>query len=174
MLSIRTALVGNPNAGKTSLFNALTGFHQHVGNWPGKTVTKKSGQCHFNGIQLELVDLPGTYSLSPFSNEEMITRDYLLTQRPSVVMCVVDAANLERNLFLTVQILELGLPVVVALNMMDMAHARGLKVDINKLSRRLGAPVIATVASRKQGMEPLLEAVVATAFVRQGADDGDV
>lgn len=153
------ALAGNPNAGKTSLFNALTGFRQHVGNWPGKTVEKKSGQVRVDGRTIELVDLPGTYNLTPFSPEELITRSYLLEERPDAVICVLDAANLERNLYLTVQILEMGQPVIIALNMMDAAQARGLQIDTQTLSERLGAPVIPTVASRAQGMEGLLQAV---------------
>lgn len=153
------ALAGNPNAGKTSLFNALTGFRQHVGNWPGKTVEKKSGQVRLDGRTLELIDLPGTYNLTPFSPEEVITRSYLLEERPDAVICVLDAANLERNLYLTVQILEMGQPVIIALNMMDAARARGLQIDTQTLSARLGAPVIPTVASRAQGTEGLLQAV---------------
>ncbi len=165
------ALAGNPNAGKTSLFNALTGFRQHVGNWPGKTVEKKSGQVRVDGRTLELIDLPGTYSLTPFSPEELITRSYLLAERPDVVICVLDAANLERNLYLTVQILEMGQPVIIALNMMDAAQARGLQIDTQTLSARLGVPVIPTVASRAQGMEGLLQAAngATTTVARTGA-----
>lgn len=159
MDTMTIALAGNPNAGKTSLFNALTGFRQHVGNWPGKTVEKKSGQVRVDGRTIELVDLPGTYNLTPFSPEELITRSYLLEERPDAVICVLDAANLERNLYLTVQILEMGQPVIIALNMMDAAQARGLQIDTQTLSERLGAPVIPTVASRAQGMEGLLQAV---------------
>ncbi|HUM70995.1 MAG TPA: ferrous iron transport protein B [Chloroflexota bacterium] len=159
------ALAGNPNAGKTSLFNALTGFRQHVGNWPGKTVEKKSGQVRVNGRTIELIDLPGTYNLTPFSPEELITRSYLLAERPDVVICVLDAANLERNLYLTVQILEMGQPVVIALNMMDAARARGLQIDTQTLSARLGVTVIPTIASRAQGTDGLLQAVGATTRV---------
>ncbi|MBE7534044.1 MAG: ferrous iron transport protein B [Chloroflexi bacterium] len=159
MDTMTIALAGNPNAGKTSLFNALTGFRQHVGNWPGKTVEKKSGQVRVNGRTLELIDLPGTYNLTPFSPEEVITRSYLLAERPDAVICVLDAANLERNLYLTVQILEMGQPVIIALNMMDAAQARGLQIDTQMLSARLGVPVIPTVASRAQGTDGLLQAV---------------
>ncbi|MBX3055403.1 MAG: ferrous iron transport protein B [Anaerolineae bacterium] len=156
------ALAGNPNAGKTSLFNALTGFRQHVGNWPGKTVEKKSGQVRLDGRMLELIDLPGTYNLTPFSPEEVITRRYLLEERPDAIICVLDAANLERNLYLAVQIIEMGKPVFIALNMMDAAQARGLQIDTQTLSARLGVPVIPTIASRAQGTAGLLQAVGAT------------
>jgi ferrous iron transport protein B len=159
METMTIALAGNPNAGKTSLFNALTGFRQHVGNWPGKTVEKKSGQVRLHGRTLELIDLPGAYNLTPFSPEELITRSYLLAERPDLVICVLDAANLERNLYLAVQILEMGQPVIIALNMMDAAQSRGLQIDTQTLSARLGVPVIPTIASRAQGMDDLLQAV---------------
>jgi ferrous iron transport protein B len=165
MQTLHVALAGNPNAGKTSIFNALTGFHQHVGNWPGKTVEQKSGQVKVNGRTIELVDLPGTYNLSPFSPEELITREYLLEHQPDLVICVLDAANLERNLYLTVQLLEMGVPVVVALNMMDAAQSRGLHIDCAALSRQLGVPVIPTTASRGHGMDELLTAVLRTAHL---------
>lgn len=152
---IRVALAGNPNAGKSSLFNALTGARQHVGNWPGKTVERKVGSFVHEGIEVELVDLPGIYSLSAFSVEETIARDYILDHEPDAVICVVDAANLERNLYLTVQLLELGVPVIVALNMSDQAAARGLRIDAALLAVQLAAPVVATVASRGEGMDSL-------------------
>ena len=152
---IRVALAGNPNAGKSSLFNALTGSRQHVGNWPGKTVARRVGFFAQDGIDFELVDLPGIYSLSAYSMEEIIARDYLVIEKPDAVICVVDACNLERNLYLTVQLLELGLPVVVALNMSDQAAARGLRIDTHLLSESLAAPVVPTVGSRGLGMENL-------------------
>ncbi|HRV96525.1 MAG TPA: FeoB small GTPase domain-containing protein, partial [Anaerolineae bacterium] len=128
------ALAGNPNAGKTSIFNALTGSHQHVGNWPGKTVEKKEGSFRYQGVSCQVVDLPGTYSLSAFSPEEIIARDYLLEAQPDVVINVVDANNLERNLYLTVQLLELGVPLIIALNVIDVARARGIHIDQAGLS----------------------------------------
>ena len=152
---IRVALAGNPNAGKSSLFNALTGSRQHVGNWPGKTVARKVGFFTQDRIDFEVVDLPGIYSLSAYSMEEIIARDYLVNEKPEAVVCVVDASNLERNLYLTVQLLELGLPVIVALNMSDQAAARGLRIDTRLLSESLGAPIVPTVGSRGVGMEKL-------------------
>jgi len=155
------ALVGNPNSGKSTIFNALTGSRQHVGNWPGKTVEKKEGVCRHNGEEIKIVDLPGTYSLTAYSLEEVITRDYILEERPDVVIDVVDAANLERNLYLAVQILELGANLVIALNMSDIADSRGLRVDTDKLSRGLnGAPVVRTVASKGEGVRELLQAAI--------------
>jgi len=156
------ALAGNPNAGKTSIFNALTGSSQHVGNWPGKTVAKMEGAFHRRDIVGRVVDLPGTYSLSAFSPEEVITRDYLLTREADAVINVVDATNLERNLYLTSQLLELGTPLIVALNVMDSARSQGLRIDTERLGALLGgAPVIETVGHRGRGMDELIDAAVA-------------
>ncbi len=157
------ALAGNPNAGKSTVFNALTGARQHVGNWPGKTVEKKEGLWKHGGIEFEVVDLPGTYSLTAYSVEEIIARDYIVDGRPDVVVAVVDAANLERNLYLVVQIIEMGARVVVALNMSDIADSRGLKIDLPKLSAGLGGiPVVPTVASKGKGIDQLKEAIINT------------
>ena len=152
------ALAGNPNCGKTTLFNAITGARQHVGNYPGITVEKKEGYCQVNGRQIQLVDLPGTYSLTAYSLEELVARNFLIQDRPSAVINIVDSSNLERNLYLTVQLLELGIPVLVALNMVDMAAARGLEINCEELGRRLRLPVIPTVARTGRGKEELLEA----------------
>lgn len=151
----RVALVGNPNAGKSTLFNALTGGQQHVGNWPGKTVDLKAGDFTVDGITVHMIDLPGTYSLTAYSMEEIITRDYLIETHPDLVVAVVDAANLERNLYLVVQLLELGVPLLVALNMIDIAEGREVRIDYARLAKRLGAPVVTTVATRRQGLESL-------------------
>ena len=129
MKEFHIALAGNPNAGKSSVFNVLTGSHQHVGNWPGKTVEKKEGIYQQGEYRIKVVDLPGTYSLTAFSPEEVIARDYILNEKPDAVVTVLDAANLERNLYLAVQVLELGVPMIVALNMSDVADARGIKID---------------------------------------------
>lgn len=157
------ALAGNPNAGKTSLFNALTGARQHVGNYPGVTVEKKEGEVRHQGQTVRVVDLPGTYSLTAYSLEELVARNYVIGDRPDVVVDVVDAANLERNLYLAVQFMELGAPMVIALNMMDVAEARGMKIDVAKLSQLLGVPVVPTVARTGKGMEELMAAAVKVA-----------
>lgn len=158
------ALAGNPNSGKSTIFNSLTGGRQHVGNWPGKTVEKKEGIWRHDGRDIKVVDLPGTYSLAAYSLEEVIARDYIVDERPQVVVDVVDAANLERNLYLAVQILELGANLVIALNMSDMAEARGYKIDVTKLSEGLGGiPVVPTVGTRGQGIEELKEKIIQAA-----------
>ncbi len=157
------ALAGNPNVGKTSLFNALTGARQHVGNWPGVTVEKKCGSCKMGPTSLEIVDLPGTYSLSAFSPDEEVARDYLVKGSPDVVVHVVDATNLERNLYLTLQIRELGLPVILALNMADIADSRGLEIDDRRLGENLGVRVVRTVASKAEGVRSLMEAICSAA-----------
>jgi ferrous iron transport protein B len=159
--TLTIALAGNPNAGKSTIFNALTGSRQHVGNWPGKTVDKKEGFCKHDGRDVRIVDLPGTYSLNAFSLEEVIARDYVLHEKPHVVINVVDAANIERNLYLAVQLLELGARLVIALNMSDVAEARGLRIDTAKLSAGLhGVPIVRTVASNGEGIKDLLKAAI--------------
>ncbi len=153
------AVAGNPNAGKTTIFNNLTGARQRVGNYPGVTVEWKEGTVKRGDFSLKLVDLPGTYSLTAFSEEELVARDYLLNHAPDVVIDVVDASNLERNLFLTTELLEIGCPVIVVLNMADMARDRGLKIDIPALSARLGVPVVPAIGNRGEGMNEIIEAV---------------
>lgn len=168
MTNVTIALAGNPNVGKSTVFNALTGAHQHVGNWPGKTVEKKAGVFTYAGQTLTIVDLPGAYSLSAFSPEEQIARDFLVEERPELVVNVVDAANLERNLYLTAQILEIGVPLVVALNMYDVAEARGMRIDVARLSDGLGgAPVVTLVASRNRGLAELKQAMIAVTTARE-------
>jgi len=167
--SLTIALAGNPNAGKSTVFNALTGARQHVGNWPGKTVEKKEGTCTHDGREIRVVDLPGTYSLTAYSLEEVIARDYVIEEKPDVVIDVVDAANLERNLYLAIQILELGAPLVIALNMSDVADSRGLRIDTDKLSQGLnGTPVVRTVANKGEGISELLDAAIRTAEKGKG------
>jgi ferrous iron transport protein B len=151
------ALAGNPNSGKTTLFNALTGAHQHVGNYPGVTVEKKEGTYKHKDFTLHIVDLPGTYSLTAYSLEEVVARNYLVNEKPEVVINIVDSSNLERNLYLAVQFLEMGIPVCIALNMIDVAKKRGIEVNAEKLSTLLGVPVVPTVARIGQGKNELME-----------------
>lgn len=154
------ALAGNPNVGKSTLFNALTGAQQHVGNWPGKTVEKKEGRLLVRNQEIYVVDLPGTYSLTAYSIEEIIARDFIVNERPSAVVAVVDAANLERNLYLVAQVIELEIPVIVALNMTDIAKNRGLTISAEELSKRLGGiTVIETVGNRRLGIDALKNAI---------------
>ncbi len=154
------ALAGNPNSGKTTIFNNLTGANQHVGNYPGVTVEKKEGNFTFQGRHIRLIDLPGTYSLSAYSIEEIIARNFIIEDRPDVVIDIVDASNIERNLYLTTQLLELGIPVIIALNMSDMARNRGMITDEKVLSQLLAVPVVQTVGHKRQGMDELLQATI--------------
>ncbi len=161
----RVAVAGNPNAGKSTIFNALTGARQEVGNWPGKTVEKREGHLTIDSHDFEIVDLPGTYSLTPFSAEETIALDFLLDENPDVVVVVVDASNLERNLYLTIQIVEMGLPVIVALNMMDMVEARGISIDLDRLSHGLGqVHLVPTVARLARGTNELKDCILKLAM----------
>ncbi|HYO88888.1 MAG TPA: ferrous iron transport protein B [Candidatus Limnocylindrales bacterium] len=166
--SVKIALTGNPNVGKSTLFNALTGSRQHVGNWPGKTVEKKEGRLRLDGLDVVVVDLPGTYSLTAFSAEEVISRDFIIHEQPGAVIAVVDAANLERNLYLVTQVLELEVPVILVLNMSDIARKRGLTIHAAQLSTRLdGMPVIETVGSSGVGLDALKAAILQAAGQHQ-------
>lgn len=161
------ALAGNPNSGKTTVFNALTGSNQHVGNWPGVTVEKKEGKLNYDGKEYVLVDLPGTYSLGAHSEDEVVARNFILNENPDVIINVVDATNIERNLYLTTQLLEMGTKVVVALNMMDEARKNNIHIDIDKLAEKLGTPVIETVASQEKGIENLIRKSIHTAKTKE-------
>lgn len=158
-MKITIALAGNPNSGKTTLFNELTGARQHVGNYPGVTVEKKQGTYIGNRNKFNIVDLPGTYSLTAYSLEEVVARDFLVNEKPTMVINIVDASNLERNLYLSVQFMEMGIPVCIALNMMDVAETRKIKINISKLSKLLGVPVIPTIARSGKGKKELMETV---------------
>jgi ferrous iron transport protein B len=159
MSSLTVALAGNPNSGKTTLFNSLTGTRHYVGNWPGVTVERKEGRIKYKGLDIRVVDLPGIYSLNTYSLEEVIAKDYLSKERPDVVVNIVDGTNLERHLYLTVQLLELGAPVVLALNMMDEVVKKGYRIDYQKLGRLLGVDVVPITAASGMGISSLLERV---------------
>lgn len=155
----RIALAGNPNSGKSTLFNALTGIKQRIGNWPGVTVERKEGQFTLNGKTVDIVDLPGIYSFSAYSLDEKVSREYILSNQADLIVNILDASNLERSLYLTTQIIEMKRPLIVALNMIDVARQRRVKIDIEHLAHHLGCPVIPIVASKKIGLEELKEAV---------------
>ena len=157
------ALAGNPNSGKTTIFNALTGGRQHVGNYPGVTVEKKEGSCRHGQVNVRVVDLPGTYSLTAYSGEELVARNALIHDKPDVVIDILDASNLERNLYLAVQIMELGAPLVLALNMSDVARQRGLQFDLELMGKLLGVPIVPTVGHKGTGKQELLSAALEVA-----------
>ncbi len=162
-LPFTIALAGNPNSGKTTIFNNITGARQKVGNWPGVTIEKKEGTVHRFGHDLKIVDLPGTYSLTPFSIEEIVARNYILDEHPDVVVDIIDASNLERSLYLATQLRELDCKVLFVLNMEDLARARGIKIDAEKLSELLDVPVVFTIGNKNAGIDNLLEKAIALA-----------
>jgi ferrous iron transport protein B len=164
--AVRVALAGNPNVGKSSLFNRLTGSRQHVGNWPGKTVERREGVCTLGTTRLEIVDLPGTYSLASSSPEEVVAEAALLSDDVDVVGVVLDCTNLERNLYLAAQIAELGRPLVLILNMIDVADADGFSLDDDALARAFAAPVVRTVGRTGQGTDDLVAVLGATGSAR--------
>jgi ferrous iron transport protein B len=157
---IIVALAGNPNSGKTTVFNNLTGSHQYVGNWPGVTVEKKEGKCSYQGYSIRVVDLPGVYGLTAYAPDEVIARNFIVDQKPDAVVDIVDASNLERNLYLAIQILEMRAPLIIALNMMDMAEAKGHHIDTKALAQEIGAPVVPMVASRNKGTNELVKEII--------------
>ena len=158
-MTYTVALAGNPNSGKTTLFNELTGSSQRVGNWPGVTVDKKEGKLKGHK-DIIIQDLPGIYSLSPYTMEEVVSREYLVEQKPDLIVNLVDGSNLIRNLYLTSQLIELGIPTIIALNMMDIVKSNGDVIDKDNLSEILGCPVVEIVASKKKGTKDLIEKIV--------------
>ena len=163
-MGIKIALAGNPNCGKTTMFNALTGSNQYVGNWPGVTVEKKEGHLKYKkGEDVIVTDLPGIYSLSPYTLEEVVSRDYILKENPDVIIDLVDATNIERNLYLTTQLIETGVPVVIALNMSDLLEKRGIQVDVERLSMVLGCKIIKTSALKETGLKEVVDEAIKTA-----------
>lgn len=168
--SISIGLTGNPNVGKSTLFNTLTGSHQHVGNWPGKTVEKKQGEFTYKDTKIKIVDLPGSYSLTAYTEEETITADFILDDKPDVVVQIIDAQNLERNLFVTIQLIELGAPLVIALNMVDLAEKAGHTINVGMLSELLNVPIIEMDARSKKNLDSLMKAVFEKAFSDKKAD----
>ncbi|MHA1958649.1 MAG: FeoB small GTPase domain-containing protein [Candidatus Thorarchaeota archaeon] len=157
---IKVALIGNPNVGKSVIFNNLTGSRQHTGNWPGKTVEKKEGIYDFDGYEFEVVDLPGVYSLSALSDDERVARQYLIDHRPDVVVDILNASQLERNLYLTLLLIELQVNLVIVLNMQDVVESKGDRIDVEALARRLKTPVVTTTATKKEGMDDLKLAIL--------------
>ena len=157
---LKIGLAGNPNSGKSTLFNHLTGGHAHVGNWPGVTVEKKEGRFQFKEFEVSVVDLPGIYALTAYSMDEKIARDFIIKENPDGIVVIVDASNLERNLYLATQLLELGVNVIIDLNMMDIVRSKGMSIDTKKLSQIFGVPIVETVASKGEGIEELKEAIV--------------
>jgi len=166
-MTVKVALVGNPNVGKSVIFNNLTGSHQHIGNWPGKTVEKKEGIFEYNDKEVYVIDLPGIYSLTAYSVEELIARDYIIEEKPDVIVVIIDASNIERNLYLVLQVLELGAKTLLVLNKMDLAEASNLHIDAMELGKLLGIPVIQTVAPKKIGMDELRRKILEIAKAKK-------
>ena len=159
-MEITIALAGNPNAGKTSIFNGLTGSHQHGGNWPGVTVERKEGEFIHGNIKIKVVDLPGTYSLTPYTIDERIARDFIVKEKPELVVVIADASNLERNLYLLIEIMQLTKKTLLVLNMVDIAEKKGIKINHQSLSKILGIPVVKTIANKGVGIKELKDKIV--------------
>ena len=172
-MAITIALAGNPNCGKTTLFNALTGSNQFVGNWPGVTVEKKEGKLK-NQKDVTVTDLPGIYSLSPYTLEEVVSRDYVLNENPDVIVDLVDATNIERNLYLTTQLVETGVPVVIALNMCDLLAKRGIKIDVKRLSMLIGCPIVEISALKQKGLDELIDEAIKVAKQKEVKLPGEI
>jgi len=172
--NITIAIAGNPNSGKTTLFNAITGARQHVGNYPGVTVEKKEGKCKYEDREIKVIDLPGTYSLSPYSIEEIVTRNFIIEEKPDVIVDVIDASNLERNLYLALQLIELDIPLLLVFNMMDFASSQGYKINIKLIEKLLDTPVVTAIASRGEGVDHVIKTALLLAENRKKAREGMV
>jgi ferrous iron transport protein B len=157
---INIVLAGQGNTGKSSVFNYLTGLHQHTGNWAGKTIEKLEGTLYYKGYTIDVLDLPGIYSLTTYSVEEVISREYIVTHKPDFVIDIIDSTNLERNLIFALQLLELECPVILALNMIDLANKKGIEIDYQKLQDIINVPVILTIASRGSGLTEIIDKVI--------------
>ena len=162
MAKLKFLLAGNPNVGKSTLFNHLTGMKQHVGNWPGKTVERKSGSFKFDGHELEVIDLPGNYSLTPYSVEEIVSRDAIIHEPNDAVINIIDAENIQRNLYLTLQIMETGANTVLCVNMLNYAEDAGFDIDLKKLEKTLGIPVVVIDAREADGIDELIKRTIET------------
>jgi ferrous iron transport protein B len=171
---ITIALAGNPNCGKTTIFNDLTGARQHVGNYPGVTVEKKEGNLKYKDYEIKVVDIPGIYSLTAYSIDEIVARNFIVEEKPDVVIDIVDTSNLERNLYLAVQFMELKIPLIIALNMADVAEKQGLKIDRKNFSKILGVPLVFTVATKNQGLNELLDEVIKIVEVKSQPGEGNI
>jgi ferrous iron transport protein B len=167
--SLTIALAGNANVGKSVIFNHLTGSHQTIGNWPGKTVERAEGVLHFDGYDATIVDLPGIYSLSTFSLEELVSREYIAHEKPDVIINVIGAAVLERNFFFTLQLMEMGIPMIICLNQMDVAKDKGIAIDAKKLETLLGIPVMTTIATKGKGVRELIGKAIQVAEYKSRA-----
>ncbi|MCQ2609885.1 MAG: 50S ribosome-binding GTPase, partial [Lachnospiraceae bacterium] len=174
-MSIKIALAGNPNCGKTTLFNELTGSNQYVGNWPGVTVEKKEGklkkELYSSNEDIIIEDLPGIYSLSPYTTEEIVTRDYLVNNKPDCILNIIDGTNIERNLYLTTQLKEIGIPMVIAINMLDVVEKNGDKIDLDTLSRSLHCPVLGISALKNIGISEVIDATIKEAALGKADED---
>ena len=162
MKQIKTVLAGQPNCGKSTIFNLVSGIEQHIANYPGVTVDKKVGYFRYSDYKIQMVDLPGTYSFSSYSLEERVSKEYILNENPDLIVNVIDASNLKRNLYLTFQLLEMGFPVVIVLNMMDVAKRRGIHINSKEISSMLGCPVIEASGSKGIGKNEIMQAVINT------------
>ena len=170
-MEIKVALAGQPNCGKSTIFNMISGIHQHIANYPGVTVDKKSGFFSVDNVDIEMVDLPGTYSFSSYSLEEKVAKEFIINENPDIILNIIDASNLKRNLYLTFQLLEIGVPVVIILNMCDVARGRGIIIDSEKMSEILKCPVICASAAKNEGKKEILDILKKTEDIKRNYEE---